>query len=50
MTPGRPDDSTKRQTASTLGPIEPLANCPSASRRRSFDTVISPMGRALDVP
>ena len=39
ITPGRSVACTKRHTASTLGPIEPLAKCPSAAYSCICDSV-----------
>ena len=39
MTARLPLASTKRQTASTFGPMLPRANCPSAACSRSSATV-----------
>ena len=41
-----PPRSTNRQTASTFGPIEPLAKWPSAAYDRISSTVTVPMSAA----
>ena len=50
MTARPPPCSTKRQAASTLGPIDPLAKWPSAASARISPTVTRPTGAASGVP
>src|SRR3954451_528780 len=50
MTARFPPASTKRRTASTLGPMLPRANCPATACSRSSATVTRPSGRADGVP